>query len=475
MGCGTNSNTNRPEKEEYTGPYYEGTGGKGIRVAVLRPDGKDLAQNEQWLLDMIQGSITSDFSKYTAMTVIDRQNLDKILENQMEAASGNYSDDDYVSIGNLTNAKYITIGKLAKIPGNNYLFELSISDSSKGERIASYPSQVCSYEQLANMTIIKTATGDLLNQLGIILTDSGKTALFHVNSATMNSEAALSKGLVAQRGGTVVEAMSYYYDAVSYDSSLREATSLLNKLSSEISSGNIGENVRNDIERRRQWLKILEEAENYFKEHLPWEIVYDPTLTQGKTDYSRETVELSFNLEVRPTDGWKIIQDLIDGLDATGKRDEWGLTWWPLTSRVFADYAEGYSTDQLYRYVDLAGDYAKQTSIICGLLNEEGKLLVSETINCISKATFDIAGWYNPRDENIPTRGYREYITSDNFFLIRNNFISTATGSKNVTFKEVNANDITENMTVKIISVNGINAETLAKNGYIKITTGKIE
>jgi hypothetical protein len=29
-------------------------------------------------------------------------------------------------------------------------------------------------------------------------------------------------------------------------------------------------------------------------------------------------------------------------------------------------------------------------------------------------------------------------------------------------------------MTVKIVSVNGIDAETIAKTGYIKISTGKV-
>jgi hypothetical protein len=42
---------------------------------------------------------------------------------------------------------------------------------------------------------------------------------------------------------------------------------------------------------------------------------------------------------------------------------------------------------------------------------------------------------------------------------------------KSIVFESVNANDITDHMMVKIVSVNGIDAETIAKTGYIRIST----
>jgi hypothetical protein len=200
---------------------------------------------------------------------------------------------------------------------------------------------------------------------------------------------------------------------------------------------------------------------------LPWEIVYNPALTQGKVDYAKETVDLSFWVEVRPTDGWKIAQNLIDGLEATGKRDEWGLTWWPLTSRIFVDYEARSSV--LGRYVDRAGEHGKITKVTCALLNEKGALLVSETINCINKTAFDIGGDTREYWKSLPEKGYRSGYT-----IIRNDIISTAAASETVIFKNVNANDITGNMTVKIASVNGIDAETAGKTGYIQISIGKV-
>jgi hypothetical protein len=34
--------------------YYTGTGGKGIRIAVLEPVGKGLSDDEQWMLSLVQ-------------------------------------------------------------------------------------------------------------------------------------------------------------------------------------------------------------------------------------------------------------------------------------------------------------------------------------------------------------------------------------------------------------------------------------
>jgi hypothetical protein len=48
------------------------------------------------------------------------------------------------------------------------------------------------------------------------------------------------------------------------------------------------------------------------------------------------------------------------------------------------------------------------------------------------------------------------------------------TRRENISFSNVNANDITDHMTVKIVSVNGIDAETIAKTGYIRISTGAV-
>jgi hypothetical protein len=94
--------------------HWIGDGGKGIRLAVLEPTSSGLSAQELWMLSLIQSSITGDFNKYSDMTLIDRQNLEKILAEQSQSLSGNYSDNDYIRIGQLTNSRYILAGSISK-------------------------------------------------------------------------------------------------------------------------------------------------------------------------------------------------------------------------------------------------------------------------------------------------------------------------------------------------------------------------
>jgi TolB-like protein len=246
-----------PDMAPITGPYFDGDGGKNIRIAVLEPSGHDLSPNEEWLLTLVQGTLTNDLKKYSAMRVVDRQNLDKIIENQAKSASGDFSDENFISIGNLTNAQYILVGSIRKIPQNTFLVNLSISEASTGELKASYPPINCTFNELQGLSIIKNASEELLLQMGISLTDAGKRSLYRISETSISAETALSKGIHAQRNGTIGEALSYYYNAISFEPSLAEAKGRLSVISRDVSSGNIGESARNAIAYRNAWKDIL--------------------------------------------------------------------------------------------------------------------------------------------------------------------------------------------------------------------------
>ncbi|MDR3342988.1 MAG: hypothetical protein LBT14_09445 [Treponema sp.] len=140
--------------------------------------------------------------------------------------------------------------------------------------------------------------------------------------ADIQAQIALSKGLT---NGTVVEALSYYYQAASYNPFQSETAARLSTLSTEVKSGNIGANVQNDIQRRREWVKVLDEAKTYFADHPPYELIYDPAVKEGWIDYQRELVTLSFTIKSVPTDGYLVIQNLQEGLAATGRARDWEL------------------------------------------------------------------------------------------------------------------------------------------------------
>ncbi|MDR3114399.1 MAG: hypothetical protein LBU25_02650 [Treponema sp.] len=58
----------------------------------------------------------------------------------------------------------------------------------------------------------------------------------------------------------------------------------------------------------------------------PFEFLYDPALTIGRIDYTKETAEISFKAKILGTAGLKIIYNLDQGLEKTGRSREWGIS-----------------------------------------------------------------------------------------------------------------------------------------------------
>ena len=117
---------------------------------------------------------------------------------------------------------------------------MQIIDNKSSMNKASY-SGTCTIAEFDNFTGIRKVSVDLLTQMDITLTDQAKQELSGASSARYVS---------AQKSGTVVQALAYYIQSVDTDPSLAEAASRLNVLTANVTSGNIGANVRNDLQWR---------------------------------------------------------------------------------------------------------------------------------------------------------------------------------------------------------------------------------
>ncbi|MDR1072166.1 MAG: hypothetical protein LBL45_00610 [Treponema sp.] len=277
---------NQPQTEQQrTIPlYWNGEGGKGKSIAVLAPRTTGLAENQNYLPALVQGEFVSNFSTYSAVSVLDRSRLE---EQYTELLSGYYAEDAdaALDLGHLPPTEYILGGNVTKT-ASGYALQIQITKTADKTTAASY-SGMCTFAELDDLTGVRRASLDLLQKLGVEPTERTSTELAGAAAVThVNAQTALAQGLTAQRSGTVVEALSYYYEATKFDPSLAEAASRSSILSADIQGGNIGQNVRNDIQRRAAWVKTLDEAVAFFKQHPPFEIVYDPTLTTGRTDYA---------------------------------------------------------------------------------------------------------------------------------------------------------------------------------------------
>jgi hypothetical protein len=150
-------------------------------------------------------------------------------------------------------------------------------------------------------------------------------------------------------------------------------------------------------------------------------LYYSDDIKQGKVNYQTETVNLSIATFIFANGDWarpmeRALQAVYDGLDATKRKDEWQLGSWP------------------YRGVTNLNAFAtreQKFSVVFELLNNQNKVIGRQTLQTGGSWGF---GNSRPKVE-----------------------ISSPAGNT-VNFQNVNANDITDKMTIRIASVNGADA-----------------
>ena len=433
--------------------YFTGDGRKDMSLAILVPESQGLSKELAYLPAMVQGCLVSNISKYSKIAVLDRVALDKVIAETLDPT---YKDNlDIVRLGHVAQTGYIMTGKLIKT-SSGYTMQINVTDTTPNAKTTASYSGACTVAQLDDQTAIQKASMDLLTQMGVRLTDLAKTELSTAGSVrVVNAQTALAQGITAQKQGTEVAALSYYFQAAAFDPSLLEAVNRSSVLAANISSGSIGDDARNDIQWRKNWTDRLAETEKWFNSFfdnffktlppLPYTLFYTSDIKQiGNINYQNETMNLSgIQTNLHALQGWalsieptlqsiqKSVQAVQDGLNATGRKEVWGLGNWP---------QQGAFNRSPF------GRQNKNFTIVVELVNSRKKV--------IGRETFQTDGSY---EIPVPLPGNKIQIQI------------SADDRKTVNFSNVKANDVTDNLTVRIASVNGTPAETAARNGVLRI------
>jgi hypothetical protein len=389
----------------------------------------------------IQGLLNNNFNRFSAINLIDRQNLDRIISEQNIATSGRFSDQDFISIGNLTNTQYSLFGTIQRLPGNRYSLQLSITELATGIRRANFMMDGSLAQLEGKGTLINEATADLLAQMGVELTEVGRQMLLAGDSSVVRAEAGIARGITAQAGGDEVEALFSITQAIAFDPANIEALSRLNTLSANISGGTISERIVNDLQARDRWLEVFRETANFYNNYPPFEIIFDPSLVQiGETDWVSLTANIGMRIALDPSKaGFTALNTLLEGLEQTGRREAWGFSGWPLlniTPRTTGT-----------RVFD--GRHSFSYKIDVALFNENNKNLGRSSITLTTEPIRFSSG--DTRVEAPPrTMG-------------------------TVQFPNVKAEDLTSTLTIVIVAVNGTSSHDLNASGYMRIDTGYLE
>ena len=423
--------------------YWTGDGGKGKSMTILPPRGSGLAANQAYLPDLVANELVSNFNSFSALTLFDRVNNQRQYE---ELLSGYYSDNDKagLDLGHLTSTDYMLLGNITRT-STGYALQLTVNKNSDKTTAAAYSGTV-SVAELDNLTGVRRASLDLLQKMGVQVTERARTELTRAAETNhVNAQTAMAQGIAAQRQGTEVAALSYFFQAAAFDPSLAEAVNRGTVMSASITSGNIGDNVRNDIQWRKDWITRLTSTEEYFDNFfkttsLPYTLFYSTAINQGKIDYQTETVDLSINVNLRASRIWvnsveQALKVVNKGLDDTKRKNDWGLANWPRTGVTkLSPFAAG----------------EKTFSITVELVNEQNKV--------IGRQNFNVKGGWSWAGTNM------QILPKDSRGLEIETFPNNI---QTVNFN-VKADDITDKITIRIASVNGQNAETAANNGVLQ-------
>lgn len=130
----------------------------------------------------------------------------------------------------------------------------------------------------------------------------------------------------AQAAGSNTEAMRLAMAASRKDANLERVALRKGHISQAVMSGDLGAKARNAIQHRKEMMALIDETRSYYDENLPYTFVYDPMLQEGKIDYEKETLTVSFKaamiLNSNVIDDAKMLQR---ALIANPEYEEWEL------------------------------------------------------------------------------------------------------------------------------------------------------
>ncbi|GHU05523.1 hypothetical protein FACS1894147_11770 [Spirochaetia bacterium] len=179
--------------------YRKDFSGEGSFIVVERPEGGELGEDDEYLLDIIKGVLAEDIGKFSKINVVDE-----------------VIPEDALSTGRL----YVLSGTLTGV-SNGYDLELGFSDAGTGEGEAGFRRHFTAGELKSGA--LKAASRYCLAALGVQLTAAGEKALDAFASANAESQVFLARGKAARERGNLVEELVYNYSAFSLNPRLEKA------------------------------------------------------------------------------------------------------------------------------------------------------------------------------------------------------------------------------------------------------------
>ena len=305
-----------------------------VSIAVPAPKAVNLGEGADWIPLFIQGIITANFQQYSGLTVIDRQNADMVKAEQRLSESAEFDEKNTLELGKLTNAHLTVTGNIMAKSGA-YALTFNITDVETGETKASASVPNCPRSALEDGTAANRISYDLMTGFGIALSDDARknlTQTASVMTSETSAQASVAKGIAAAKGGSNIEALTYYIRARASDSRLSEAASRMAGMTTVVAGGNFGASAKNMMKLHDDWEKLLLEAALLIAANPPmFEVRYftdiEP-LALTEKDYENETMSFQIGapylIQTSGAEYAKITRELMTAMRKIPESKNWG-------------------------------------------------------------------------------------------------------------------------------------------------------
>lgn len=293
VSCGTTSQVNKntsTSQETSSKGTKSGNNlykGKDLVIAVTLPQTRNDGYTAAWIPQYFQDSLTGNFAHYSKMTVLDRSNESLIIAQQELSETGFYTDENAAQLGQMTNASLVVVGSIQQI-GGMYEVNFRINDISSNE-IKSSINNRYSYSDLENGKAVNEITKILLEDLGIELSENEKAALSKVNKTENSSVQNLAKGMNAEKSNDYISAL-VAYSQVEGSAKNEAQQNIYSMLQGSFDSSNIQNRVAFYKAQTEKWNAIFAQLKKYMNDNVAY-LVYDFSAMQDKINMQKNTVD----------------------------------------------------------------------------------------------------------------------------------------------------------------------------------------
>lgn len=168
--------------------------------------------------------LITELSQVQEIQVVERQQLNAIIEEMQLAQTGLLSENTSIEVGKLLGAKFLVLGSFMAVPGNTIRVDARIVEVETGKTLMGEKAQGKDKEILK---IINKLSQAILTRLELSIT---RARLTQVENTSPDAIFALSKGLEFEDTGNRKMALHWYKIALSKDKNLLVAQKRIQKL-----------------------------------------------------------------------------------------------------------------------------------------------------------------------------------------------------------------------------------------------------